>query len=239
MHDSGIDAAMNRDAVHQLLAASGAQWRATQADPAPVDPTMFVHEPRRLGFASSGRVWPFLAGVAVTVAVVAFAAAMAPGLLPRQPNVAGPGSSTTVDHKGGDLAHCPITKPTGDFQPPQQGEIPASRAWYGSPILWTWLDRDGEVWDGLPKTESGLSQKTFWWSSFFEVRREPQPDIFVIGDRIGQPGQFGFGPGTNAGGDFGSAMLVGIDVPTEGCWNVTAHYRGASLNYVVWVGPRS
>jgi hypothetical protein len=32
---------------------------------------------------------------------------------------------------------------------------------------------------------------------------------------------------------------VGIDIPEEGCWNVTAHYFGDSLNYVVWVGPRS
>ena len=240
MHDSELDAAMNRDAVHQLLTASGAQWRTSQPEPSPVDPAMFVPAPRRFRLVTSGRAWAFLAGVAVTVAVFVAAAAIAPGWLPRRPDVGGPGPSTTVDHKGGDLAHCPITKPTGDFQPPQQGEIPASKAWYGSPILWTYLDRDGEVWEGLPRSESGLTQKTFWFSTLFGGGHvEPQPEIFVIGDRIGQPGQFGFGPGTNAGAEFGSAMLVGVDVPTEGCWNVTAHYRGAALNYVVWVGARS
>jgi hypothetical protein len=239
MHDAGVDAAMDQDPIHRLLTMSGARWRTTQPEPAPVAPTIFVRDARRIGAGFGGRAWPFLAGVAFTVAVVAFAAAIAPGWLPQRPDVAGPVSSAIVHHKGGDLAHCPITKPTGHFQPPQDGEIPANKAWYGNPILWTWLDRDGEVWDGLQRSETGLGQKTFWWSSFFDVRREPQPDIFVIGDRIGPPGQFGFGPGTNAGGEFGSAMLVGVDVPEEGCWNVTAHYRGASLNYVVWVGPRS
>jgi len=30
-------------------------------------------------------------------------------------------------------------------------------------------------------------------------------------------------------------MLVGIDIPTYGCWRVTARYRAATLSYVVSV----
>jgi hypothetical protein len=226
-----------RDPVDVALMGAGERWRATQPAPRSIDPSIFTVDQPRLSSPFGTRTVSFAAGVAATLLVVLLAAALAPGWFPRD-KPAEPGASPTARSLGTDVAHCPVTKPTTPFRPPKPGDLPPTKAWYGNVVLWTWLEKDGEVWDGLPRTEAGLGQKTFWWSAFFDVRSEPQPEIFVIGDRIGPPGHFGFGPGTNAGGDFGSAMLVGVDVPTEGCWNVTAHYRGASLNYVVWVGPR-
>jgi len=29
-------------------------------------------------------------------------------------------------------------------------------------------------------------------------------------------------------------MLVGLELPEPGCWEITAHYEGTSLGYVVW-----
>lgn len=43
--------------------------------------------------------------------------------------------------------------------------------------------------------------------------------------------------GTNAIADFGSAMLVGVEFPFAGCWQVTGNYRDASLTYVLWLKP--
>jgi hypothetical protein len=99
------------------------------------------------------------------------------------------------------------------------------------------LSNDGEVWRGLPRGDDGLlSQKTFWWSAAFDVNHEPQPVIGVEGRRLDGPDRFEVPPpGTNAQADFGSAMLVGIGLPTGGCWQISATYRGASLSYVVWV----
>jgi len=225
------------DPIDEQLQAAGARWRDAQPEPASVDPAIFAPDGRERRPWLARSLVSFAAGVAATLVVVVLAVAVSSGLFP-QTDVGGPGASgASSPHDGSDLAHCPVTKPTTPFQPPTDGVIPASKAWYGNRILWTWLDRDGEVWTGLPRSETGLTQKTFWWSQLFDVRREPQPEIYVVGSRIGPDGSFGFGPGTNAGGDFGSAMLVGIDVPAEGCWNITAHYRGASLSYVVWVGP--
>ena len=225
------------DPVDDVLIRAGATWRDGQQAPRPVAASLFVAGPgRRVGFGFGARTWSFFAGVGVALAIVMVAAALSPGWFVRF-SAAGPGASPTSGAIGSNLAHCPITKPTKPFHPPIDAQLPETMAWYGNGILWTWLDRDGEVWEGLPRTETGLTQKTFWWSSAFDVHREQQPEIYVIGSRIGPPGQFGSGPGTNASGDFGSAMLVGIDIPEEGCWNVTAHYRGTSLNYVVWVGP--
>jgi hypothetical protein len=98
------------------------------------------------------------------------------------------------------------------------------------------LRHDGEVWYGLPHGPDGLVQKTFWWSADFDVNHEPQPAISVTGRQLDGPGRFASpGHGTNAGADFGSAMLMGIDVPRAGCWQITATYRQASLSYVAWV----
>jgi len=58
----------------------------------------------------------------------------------------------------------------------------------------------------------------------------------VEGTRLDGDGTFRFGPGTNASADFGTAMLVGIEVPTAGCWRLTATYRDRYLSYVVLVG---
>lgn len=37
--------------------------------------------------------------------------------------------------------------------------------------------------------------------------------------------------------DVGSFMLAGVDIPTEGCWEIAGHYQGYTLSYVVWVEP--
>jgi hypothetical protein len=37
------------------------------------------------------------------------------------------------------------------------------------------------------------------------------------------------------GGGAGSFMLVGVDFPTTGCWQVTGAYKGETVSFVVWV----
>jgi hypothetical protein len=135
---------------------------------------------------------------------------------------------------------CDVTRPEPAFAVPKPfpSMLPDGyRAdWFGSAALWTILDRDGEVWRQLPQSAAGMSQKTFWFSADWNYHEELEPAITVIGRRLDGPGTFGFGPGTNAASaDFLIAMLVGIDVPTTGCWEITGRYRAASLSYVVLV----
>ncbi len=62
------------------------------------------------------------------------------------------------------------------------------------------------------------------------------PAITVTGTRLDAPGAFTAGnPGTNAYFDGAWSMLVGVDVPSAGCWQITGSYRGAELRYVVLV----
>jgi hypothetical protein len=135
---------------------------------------------------------------------------------------------------------CPVTAPTETFVAPAPApERPPESyqaEWYGTRSLWTMLDRDGEVWASLPEGPDGFGQKTFWWSVEWDSDAEPQPEISVTGRRLDAPGQFkSEGRGTNAFADFGAAMLVGVTIPTTGCWELTGTYRGESLSYVVQV----
>lgn len=142
---------------------------------------------------------------------------------------------------------CPITVPREPYfaaapyprQPPDSYQA----VWYGNDDLWTMLSPGGEVWGSLPKDGGSFSQKTFWWSRNFATKLgfpgisgELQPRIVVTGKRLDAPGNFSAGnPGTHAIADFGTAMLVGIDIPAAGCWEIRAQYKGAELAYIVRV----
>ena len=134
---------------------------------------------------------------------------------------------------------CDPTRPEPVFRAPRPAPAapPAyyKSSWYGSAHLWTMLDTKGETWRHLPQSAAGLAQKTFWWSSDWAPRAEPEPAITVTGRRLDGPGSFSFGPGTNATADFGTAILVGIDVPTTGCWEITGRYRTSTMSFIVSV----
>jgi hypothetical protein len=233
------------DPLDRLLADAGARWRDAQPSPAPLEASLFANAGReRFPFTGGGRVWSFLAGAASAVIVIAAIAVAMPNALPRL----GGGAVATPDPGTGylptGLENCPLTKdflsygPMTPFDDPEFPKPAPGNYWFGTLKLYTQINTDGEVWAGLPKTDLGYTQKTFWWREGYQPSREPIPQIYVTGERLDGPGSFGFGPGTNAsaGGDFGSAMLVGIDIPTTGCWELTARYYAHSLRYVVWVG---
>lgn len=143
---------------------------------------------------------------------------------------------------------CPITEP-GDSPFIPGSETPEGppesydSLWYGTPALWTMVDHEGQAWPGLPVGEDGsLTQKTFWWAEGYVFDEEPAPDITVTAEHLdgSAPTVRAGGPGTNGTHpDLGSFMLVGLGIPQEGCWKITAEYQGASLSYVVWVGDAS
>lgn len=111
--------------------------------------------------------------------------------------------------------------------------------WFGSPDLWTAIVNEG-IWDGLPYSPgSGYTQKVFWWSDGYVWSEEPQPKLTVTGERLDAkaPALKASKPTNAYAGDIGSAMLVGVDFPTEGCWKITGKYKDVELSFVVWVAP--
>ena len=157
-------------------------------------------------------------------------------------------TSTPEDSAGGDVvpenppASCPVTvpqDPSFTAPPPYSPNSPfASNFWYGSNSLWTDLPGDG-IWYDLPLNSNGYTQKIFWWNESYAWNEEPQPELTVTGERLDATSPpLIVGRATNAyASDIGSAMLVGVDFPTLGCWKITGKYKGAELSFVIWVGP--
>jgi len=139
---------------------------------------------------------------------------------------------------------CPVTKPPGrPFIPPSP--YPANAApdgfWFGTEKLWIMLPTDGS-WRGLPHytpEDTRFRQKLFWWSKGYDWHSENPPKLTVTGRRFDSPAPpLETDEHANSGwtDDRGHAfMVVGIFIPTLGCWKITGHYKGEELSYVVWV----
>ena len=137
---------------------------------------------------------------------------------------------------------CPLTVPQDPpFTPPAPYDALGleDSFWHGSSSLWTAIWNDG-VWYGLPyDPASGYTNKEFWWRDGYVWNEEPQPDLIVTGERLdAEVPALVASKATNAyADDIGSAMLVGVDFPTGGCWKITGQYKDAELSFVVWVAP--
>jgi hypothetical protein len=213
--------------IDKELRELGAWWRASQPPSPSIDTAMLAPRirDRKLGALAAA------AAAAAAVVVVAFIAGgiSGPVWLP------GGGAKTSAVPS---MADCPVTKPDRSFVPPSpypHDPTPGDqKVWYGTERLWTMLNKDGETWGRMINAPRTISVKLFWWSTAWSPDAEPQPDISVVGKQLDGPGAFTVGsPATNATADFGTAMLVGVDVPTPGCWQITGTYRGTSLSYVV------
>lgn len=140
--------------------------------------------------------------------------------------------STVADRES---ANCPVTQPPElPFTPPPPYRPTAPWAgsfWYGTHLLWTQVPGDG--------TWSGPTQKVFWWREGYSWKEDPTPQLTVTGRRLDAPAPtLSASTATNAfAEDIQSAMLVGVDFPTSGCWEITGKVADAELSFVVWIGP--
>ena len=95
------------------------------------------------------------------------------------------------------------------------------------------------LWERLPHNDGVFVQKVFWWSRGYDYQTDPEPNLIVTGRRLDAPAPPLTASGATNGsrGDIGSFMVVGIDIPTLGCWEITGRNVGAVLSFVVWVAP--
>jgi len=162
----------------------------------------------------------------------------------RPTNVPEKAGQTTIPKVNSNdlLEDCPVTvTATPSFEPPASSLLNSpllGEFWFGSDNLWTSLPVDG-IWAKLPKDRDGYTQKIFWWSSQFSLMDELEPDLVVTGERLDEKAPpLISSQATNAfATDIGSAMLVGVDFPTTGCWKITGQYKKAELSFVIWIAP--
>jgi hypothetical protein len=137
-----------------------------------------------------------------------------------------------------DTRSCPATKPSNPpFVPPvppapAPGSARAGEFWFGTPALWTSLRPDG-TWSDLPYHEGAYTQKVFWWSQGYDWKSP----LTLTGRRIDGPAPpIRASTATNAfAEDIGSSILVGVEIPAAGCWEISGHLKGVTLTFVVQV----
>ncbi len=132
---------------------------------------------------------------------------------------------------------CPATvAPSRSFAEPSPSS--ASRFWYGSEALAVLLNRSG-TWQGMGPSHN-YRNKLFWWRQGYIGATEQRPELIVSGRKLdGEAPPANVSRATNAyHKDFGGwAMLVGVEFPASGCWEVTGQYKGQTASFVVQVGP--
>jgi hypothetical protein len=146
-------------------------------------------------------------------------------------------SACASTKEGSAAGTCPVTTPSQ-----QTVLLPIdieyeNRFWYGTPALWTNLPADG-TWQDLPRDDSGYVQKAVFWREGFDALSEPNPALTVSGRRLDVSAPtFSFSDATHGWDESGDFMLLGISIPSEGCWEITARYQEKQLRFVVLVTP--
>jgi hypothetical protein len=153
-------------------------------------------------------------------------------------------------------AQCLTTlAPNPTFVPPAQYlfDAPKGAFWYGTDQLWTALGFDGK-WNMRDNVLHGKGYRTklTFWSRAFDWRTETEPKLVIIAKRLDVEAPSVVVAHANAvfipshstaaiapaiARDVAPGMMTAIDIPTAGCWEVTAHYRGHKLPFIVSVEP--
>lgn len=136
---------------------------------------------------------------------------------------------------------CAVTRaPAVPFVPPKP--YPArpigDSFWFGNKKLWTLLPANGTWRLGhYSPTTPGFRQKIFWWREGHFWRADPTPALTVRGKRLDGAAPDFMIPRANSGYNefFKSFMLVGVDFPTVGCWEVTGRFDGEDLAFIILV----
>jgi len=139
---------------------------------------------------------------------------------------------------------CATTLPQDpSFVPPLPywQDATTGRFWYGTESLWTLLGVQG-TWSmrGNVLEGKGYRTKLMYWRRGFDWRKEPQPELIVTASRLDREAPTVAAEQANAvfvTGQTPSAMMTAIDIPTTGCWRLTARYRDQNLSFVVSVQP--
>jgi hypothetical protein len=140
-------------------------------------------------------------------------------------------------------AQCLTTlTPNPVFVPPAPYPLsaPDGQFWYGTDMLWTTLNIDGK-WHMQDNVLHGKGYRTKLVFSRlgFDWHKELQPKFIVTSKRLdakaplvpAEPANAVFLP-CNA-----PAIMTAIDIPTAGCWELTARYNGQTLTFIVSVEP--
>lgn len=153
-------------------------------------------------------------------------------LLVATPVLVGTRDTSTVTS-----ATCPVTVAAKQpFSEPSPSS--ASRFWFGDETLAVLLKAGGS-WRGMGATHR-YRNKLVWWRRGYDGRSEPWPSLAVTGKRLdgsAPPADVSRATGAHHADFGGWAMMVAVEFPTSGCWELTGEGQGRTLSFVVKVEP--
>jgi len=135
---------------------------------------------------------------------------------------------------------CAVTNPLEHpFVPPRPYLTGKGANWFGSDRLWTFLPADG-IW--------GQGKKTFWFreewgrlkGSDQEIPAIDSTKLTVTARRLDGPApppEVGEATSSYREQDWKAFLVGGINFPTTGCWEISAHYENDELTFIVWIVP--
>ncbi len=137
--------------------------------------------------------------------------------------------------------HCPVTLPSEPLYvaPGEAKPVDPARGMFlhGTDALFTQLASDGR-WTGI-KSATGTRNKSAWFRKDAEWSEERPYQLIVTAKRIDGPGPMITVPRvTNmlVGKELQEmAMLVMLELPERGCWEVTGNYKSEYLSFIVWL----
>lgn len=149
-------------------------------------------------------------------------------------------SASSVPAVMASRAECHVTRPSDrPFVPPApySSDTGSNEFLYGSSALWTVVYPDWHVHSGgkLPFFRQG-----------YDLRKEGRANLTVVARRLDRQEPLVWndlaGSGYTDGSLAGMFMVTGIDMPSSGCWEITARYidtpgNVGALTYTVWVAP--
>jgi hypothetical protein len=143
-------------------------------------------------------------------------------------------------------AQCPVTRPPSQpFIPPapyNANPMPGG-FWHGTASLWTWVPNDAGWWRGPVGSTVPYRAKLVYWRAGFDSGKETDPELTVVGRRLDSQVPLVWAEHANAvrfpeeSPPGNMAMMTAVDLPTAGCWEVTAHYKGGTLSTIVLLKP--
>jgi hypothetical protein len=128
------------------------------------------------------------------------------------------------------LGECAVTLPASSPVDVPGSSRSDSFAWYGSEALAVRIPSDGR-WRGMG-SDRHYRDKFWIWRRGYDAKSEPRPDLFFAGMKLNdgeKPERFRIDGTTGAYGLGWSQMLVGMQFPSGGCWQVTANYTFAGI----------
>ncbi|MBI3751604.1 MAG: hypothetical protein HY263_08135 [Chloroflexi bacterium] len=216
------------DRLDRLLVEAGERWRAGQSR-APRLADVWRAPTHRSGLRLTSLL------LAVGLVVLLGVAALGPGGSPApSTSVVRPSPSPSVP------TSCFVTLRSDAGAGPLASQLasmslPGSLVPYGQPALWATIPRSGS-WPSSTSTSGGRFIRTFWYSDRWSITDEPSPSISVSAGRFGGGQSVTGSAAVSARSrELGTSMIVSLDLPSGGCWQITGTYRDQSLSYVVWI----